>query len=170
MLCYNIKKVENHNYYEQTRLIYMLYENLRTLREEKGYTQSDIAEILNIKRQQYQLYESGKREIPTRFVKQLAAVYKVSTDCILGANYDEEIEAPIEELIEKAIHNYEKLEEMYDDTDNKDFKKELGVMIGKIKSIAHDMMINSYIFNNMAIDHKEHPEEIITDENKLFFL
>lgn len=148
----------------------MIYENLRKIREEKGYTQNDVAEILNIKRQQYQLYESGKREIPSRFVKQLAAVYKVSADCILGANYDEEIEAPIEELIEKAIHNYEELEEMYDNTDNEDFKKELGVMIGKIKSNAHSMMIDSYIFTNMAIDHKEHPESVITDEHKLFFL
>lgn len=148
----------------------MIYENLRKIREEKGYTQNDVAEILNIKRQQYQLYESGKREIPSRFVKQLAAVYKVSADCILGANYDEEIKAPIEELVEQAIHNYEKLEEMYDNTDNEDFKKELGVMIGKIKSNAHSMMINSYIFTNMATDHKEHPESVITDEQRLFFL
>lgn len=148
----------------------MLYENLRTLREEKGYTQSDIAEILNIKRQQYQLYESGKREIPSRFVRQLAAVYKVSTDCILGTNYQEEFDAPIEELIEQAINNYKKLEEMYDNEDNEDLKKEIGVTIGKIKDKASTMMINSYLYIKMIEDHKEHPEKVITDEQKLFFL
>lgn len=148
----------------------MLYENLRTLREEKGYTQNDIAEILNITRPQYQLYESGKREIPSRFIKQLAAVYKVSADCILGTNYDEEVEAPIEELIEQTIHNFEKLKEMYDNEDNEDLKREIAVMISKIKSNAHNMMINSYIFTDMAKDHKEHPEKVITDEQRLFFL
>ena len=43
----------------------MIYENLRKIREEMGYTQNDVAEILNIKRQQYQLYESGKRDTIT---------------------------------------------------------------------------------------------------------
>lgn len=66
----------------------MVYENLRKIREEKGYTQTDVAEILNMKRQQYQLYESGKREIPIKFVKQLATIYKVSTDYLLECTSD----------------------------------------------------------------------------------
>ena len=148
----------------------MLYENLRTLREKNGYTQSDIAEILNIKRQQYQLYESGKREIPSRFVRQLATVYKVSTDCILGANYDKTIDVPIEELIEEALHNYNRLEEMYDKEENEDLKKEIGITIWKIKNHASDMMISSNLYIQMVEDHKEHPDEILTDEQDLFCL
>lgn len=66
----------------------MIYENLRKTRVEKGYTQTDVAEILNIKRQQYQRYESGKIEIPIKFVKQLATIYKVSTDYLLECTSD----------------------------------------------------------------------------------
>ena len=66
----------------------MIYENLRKIREEKGYTQNDVADILNIKRQQYQLYESGKREIPIIFVKKLATIYKVSVDYLLECTGD----------------------------------------------------------------------------------
>ena len=66
----------------------MIYENLRKTRVEKGYTQTDVAEILNIKRQQYQSYESGKIEIPIKFVKQHATIYKVSTDYLLECTSD----------------------------------------------------------------------------------
>lgn len=38
------------------------YRHLRDLREDHGLLQKDIAEVLGITREQYQLYESGKRE------------------------------------------------------------------------------------------------------------
>ena len=40
-----------------------IYQRLKDLREDSVKKQEDIAAVLNITRQQYQLYESGKREM-----------------------------------------------------------------------------------------------------------
>ena len=42
----------------------VVYNRLRDVREDCDKTQADVAKILNITTQQYQLYESGKREMP----------------------------------------------------------------------------------------------------------
>lgn len=57
---------------------------LRDLREDKDLKQEDIAKFLNITRQQYQLYESGKRKLPIDLLKKLCKFYNVSADYILG--------------------------------------------------------------------------------------
>lgn len=46
-------------------------EALRNLREDRDYKQETIAEVLNITRQQYQLYESGKKTIRSGAYKNL---------------------------------------------------------------------------------------------------
>ena len=60
------------------------YQRLRDLREDNDLSQQQIADILEITRQQYQLYESGKREIPLHLVIILAKHYNVSIDYIAG--------------------------------------------------------------------------------------
>lgn len=60
------------------------YENLRTIREERGYTQKQIAEVLKTTRQYYNDYENGKRDIPIRIYLVLADFYKVSIDYLAG--------------------------------------------------------------------------------------
>lgn len=57
---------------------------LRDLREDKDLKQEDVAKILNITRQQYQLYESGKRKLPIDLLTELCKFYNVSADYILG--------------------------------------------------------------------------------------
>ena len=57
---------------------------LSELRNEKGWSQEGVAEILNIQRPQYTLYEQGKREIPVKHLRTLARVYNVSIDYIVG--------------------------------------------------------------------------------------
>lgn len=64
--------------------ICMYYPKLRDLREDHNLKQKEVAAILNIDQRVYSNYETGKREIPTRFVVTLAKYYKVSTDYILG--------------------------------------------------------------------------------------
>ncbi|MBQ9330322.1 MAG: helix-turn-helix transcriptional regulator [Oscillibacter sp.] len=46
-------------------------------------SQKEIAEVLEITRQQYQLYESGKRELPLHHLRTLCPYYQVSADYIL---------------------------------------------------------------------------------------
>ena len=68
-----------------------LYENLRKLRTERKISQEEIGEILKITKQQYYLYENGKREIPIHHLITLADYYKVSIDYIVGRTENKEI-------------------------------------------------------------------------------
>lgn len=62
----------------------MYLKRLKDLREDNELYQSDIAKLLNITRQQYSLYELGKRTIPIDLLDKLATFYNTSTDYILG--------------------------------------------------------------------------------------
>ena len=59
-------------------------QRLRDLREDNDLSQEDVAKILNITRQQYQLYESGKRELKIYQLIALCKYYNVCSDYILG--------------------------------------------------------------------------------------
>ena len=60
------------------------YQRLRDLREDHDKSQNDIAEILNISRQHYSLYERGERELPMHHFITLANYYNVSLDYLAG--------------------------------------------------------------------------------------
>ena len=62
----------------------MMYQRLKDLREDADKKQEDIAAVLDITRQQYQLYESGKRELPMHHFITLARYYNVSLDYLAG--------------------------------------------------------------------------------------
>ena len=49
--------------------IMQIHQILRSLREDNDKKQQDIANILEIKQQQYSVYENGKQEFPTRHIK-----------------------------------------------------------------------------------------------------
>lgn len=59
-------------------------DNIRTIRKERGYSQSDIAEVLETTQQQYSCYENGKNELPIRHLIKLCVFYSVSADWLLG--------------------------------------------------------------------------------------
>ncbi|MBR5438673.1 MAG: helix-turn-helix transcriptional regulator [Clostridia bacterium] len=60
-----------------------MYMKLKDLREENNFTQSQIAEYLNIKQNTYSQYENEKRQLPIDVLIKLSRFYKVSTDYIL---------------------------------------------------------------------------------------
>lgn len=60
------------------------YENLRVIREDRGFTQKQIAEILETTQQYYSDYECGKRDIPIRVYITLSNFYNVSIDYLAG--------------------------------------------------------------------------------------
>ena len=57
---------------------------LRELREDRDFTQQEIADILNCKQNTYQQYESEKRQLPIQVLIKLCQHYGVSADYILG--------------------------------------------------------------------------------------
>ena len=63
---------------------------LKEVREEKGYTQSQVAQYLHIKQCTYSLYENEKRQIPLEALIALSALYEVSTDYLLELTEVEE--------------------------------------------------------------------------------
>ena len=65
-------------------------QNIRKIRIKKGYSQMDIAEILNTTQQQYSKYENGQNEIPVRHVITLCKFYGISADWLLGLKDDME--------------------------------------------------------------------------------
>ncbi len=63
----------------------MYYPRLKDLREDNDMVQKQVAAFLGIDQRVYSTYETGKREIPARYVVKLAELYSTSTDYILGA-------------------------------------------------------------------------------------
>lgn len=62
----------------------MNIERLKILREEKGLSQQDIADLLKVKQQQYSKYEIGVNLIPVEKLSLLADFYGVSVDYLIG--------------------------------------------------------------------------------------
>ena len=60
------------------------YQRIRDVREDNDLSQQQVADLLDITRQQYQLYESGKREMPMHLFIVLAKHYNVSLDYLAG--------------------------------------------------------------------------------------
>ena len=56
---------------------------LKEIRDERGYTQNQIAKYLHVKQCTYSLYENEKRQIPLDMLIALSAIYEVSTDYLL---------------------------------------------------------------------------------------
>lgn len=57
---------------------------LREIRTKKGYSQLDIANVLNTTQQQYSKYETGTQELPARHIVTLCRFYKISANELLG--------------------------------------------------------------------------------------
>ncbi len=69
----------------------MYIKKLKDLRIDHDLYQKQIANLLKITRQQYSLYESGKRDIPVDLLIKLADFYNVSIDYMLGRTKNKEV-------------------------------------------------------------------------------
>ena len=57
---------------------------IRDLREDHDLTQQQVADYLKIRQNTYSQYETGARQMPLEVLTALAALYKTSTDYLLG--------------------------------------------------------------------------------------
>ena len=62
----------------------MKYERIRNLRIDRGLTQKQVAEYLNIKQNTYSQYEIGVLNYPLEAVGKLADLFGVSVDSLRG--------------------------------------------------------------------------------------
>lgn len=65
-----------------------LFQRIRDLREDRDYTQVQVAEKLNLHRTQYQRYENAITPVTADFIVSIAKLYDVSTDYVLGLTND----------------------------------------------------------------------------------
>ena len=61
-------------------------ENLKQLRKDAMMTQKQIAERLNVVESCYANWEQGRTEPNIESIKKLCAIFKVSSDVVLGIN------------------------------------------------------------------------------------
>ena len=61
-----------------------MYQRIRNLREDKDWTQKQVAAFLNCSQQVYSNYELGQRDIPTQVLLVLARLHNTSIDYLLG--------------------------------------------------------------------------------------
>ena len=62
----------------------MTFHRIKDLRDDHDWTQQNVADRLFISRRAYGAYETGERAIPVGIVIELAKIYNVSIDYILG--------------------------------------------------------------------------------------
>ena len=62
----------------------MVADNIKALREQNGFTQSVLAKKLGITRSSVNAWEMGISVPSTQYVVELANIFKVSTDFLLG--------------------------------------------------------------------------------------
>lgn len=65
-----------------------MYERIKDLRREYGFTQKDVAVKLSMSQTGYSKYETGENDIPTAVLIKLSNLYDVSVDYILGISND----------------------------------------------------------------------------------
>ncbi len=59
-------------------------ERIRSLREDKDLTQTDVADYLKTSQTVYSRYERNERSLPIEMLYELCDFYNVSADYILG--------------------------------------------------------------------------------------
>ena len=59
-------------------------QRLEDLRRDRDLTQEQVANLLNMKREQYRRYETGINEIKASFIIKICEFYDVSADYLLG--------------------------------------------------------------------------------------
>ncbi len=70
-------------------MIKMIFERLKERRKYEGYTQQEVANILNVQRATYAGWETGKDIMPLRQFFKLSNNYQLSLDYLTGLNDDE---------------------------------------------------------------------------------
>ena len=72
----------------QLRTEILKYGRIRDIRIDRGLTQAQVAEILNVKQNTYSQYECGTRTIPIESLIVLANFYDTSIDYIVNNSND----------------------------------------------------------------------------------
>ena len=85
--------------------------NLKILRESKGYTQQQLSEMIGVSQQTLQKYETQKHEPDIESLKKLADIFGVTVDYLVGhTSKGEDPNYAISESEFLIIENFRKLD------------------------------------------------------------
>ena len=84
----------------------LLANNLKFLRKRHGYTQSQVALLLEINRSTYAYYELGETQPSLLILARLAQLYDVTTDYLLGIQPEEKQPTPFERELLSLVERY----------------------------------------------------------------
>lgn len=95
---------------------------IKELREEKGWSQQDLGNYLNVQKAAISKYENGKISLTAETIQKLVELFNVSADVLLG--------------IDKNVSTLNTSSQNFDlnDKDNKDIAKDLESIMSKIDS------------------------------------
>lgn len=89
-----------------------LHEKLYQLRKEKGLTQAELAELLEVSRQSVSNWEVGTTTPSTKRLRDLSQLYGVPLDYLLDENsLEKQGEAPLKEETSSEIKDNDKITE-----------------------------------------------------------
>ena len=89
-------------------------ERLQELRKARGYSQQDVAKLIGVGRTTYLKYESGDNR-PTRKLNELARLFNVSADYLLGLTDTPADPAPAQPPAQKEDREHKHLQDLLSD-------------------------------------------------------
>lgn len=133
-------------------------QRLKQLRKKSNMLQKDVANKLGITESAYGYYEQGRREPSNETLKQLANIFGVTTDYLLGITDDPKLTEKDEKDIAKRLQNFK---EEIENSDGLAFSGD------PLSDEAKETLIESieYIFRQTAkINKKYTPKKYRNDE------
>lgn len=138
----------------------MFGENIRELRELKGYTQQDLANKLNVSRSKVAMWETNKRDPGTDDLRELADIFDVTIDYLLGKSTDPKLSRKDELDIAKEIA---KINKSLENTNELMFHGE--ILDEETRELLKKSLENTIYFSKILAKEKFNPNKNKTEDN-----
>ena len=102
-----------------------MFGKLKEIREYEGYTQKEVAQMLNVKRSTYAGWECGKDIIPLRKLYEFAHIFHLSLDYIMGESPNIPIEKDAKEIDLQTVAKNLKEFRLKEQISQKEFAKSI---------------------------------------------